>query len=138
MRWMVGSATPTWSTRLRMTSRLCSTARVMDWCCPSTVKVSSMPSVSRPERPRVGPLGGRAEGGIGLGYPDHFEALGQGAEHDVSARLLGPAHDLGHQLIPDSAVRFGGDVGKDPRVSGRVEGSACSDLAFASRAQDEC
>ena len=59
-------------------------------------------------------------------------------EHDVSVRVISSAHVLGQQLIADSEVGLRGDVGKDPRVSGRVEGSACSDLAFASRAQDEC
>ena len=42
-------------------------------------------------------------------------------EHDVSVRVLSLAHDLGEQLIADSEVGFGGDVGEDPRVSGRVE-----------------
>lgn len=59
-------------------------------------------------------------------------------EHDVSVRLFGSAHDFGQQLIADSAVRFGGDVGEDQGVSGRVEGSTCSDLAFASRTKHEC
>ena len=50
-----------------------------------------------------------------------------------SARLTTSASSC----VADSEVGFRGHVGKDPRVSGRVEGSACSDLAFASRAQDE-
>ena len=59
-------------------------------------------------------------------------------EHDVGVRSLSSAHDLGQQLIADSEVGLCGDIGQDPRVSSCVEGSACSHLAFASRAQDEC
>jgi len=73
----------------------------------------------------------------GVERPSDLVVLRDG-EHEVGARVLGSTHDLGQQLVADSEVGLGGDVGQDPRVPGRVEGSACSDLAFTSRAQDEC
>ena len=58
-------------------------------------------------------------------------------EHDTYRRSSGSTRQIAHELVAYSAVGFSGDIRKDPWASCRVEGSTCSDLAFASGAEEK-